>query len=188
MGVSGPNRVSAATYPANVGTPEYFALPSLRGKLGGLHACGATFRYTVPLPNIFLTPLFSKTRLKRKDFQEIARLAWAQEAPGSNPGAPTIYQPNQPTFFVLRIFVSLLVGNAGSRIQALLASTGLKQDSKIKLVRLRRGHPDDSIHSRTSEIRWWSARRGLRRASSGRIRPRPDSSCARSFRNEGHRG
>jgi hypothetical protein len=44
----------------------------------------STFRYTVPLPNIFLTRLFSKTRLKRKDFQEIA-----QEAPGSNPGAPT---------------------------------------------------------------------------------------------------
>jgi len=33
----------------------------------------------VPLPNIFLTHLFSKLRLKRKDFQEIALLAWAQE-------------------------------------------------------------------------------------------------------------
>jgi hypothetical protein len=43
----------------------------------------------VPLPNIFLTLLFSKQRLKRKDFQEIARLAWAQEARGSNPRAPT---------------------------------------------------------------------------------------------------
>jgi hypothetical protein len=41
------------------------------------------------LPNIFLTRLFSKTRLKRKDFQEIAPLAWAQEAAGSNPDAPT---------------------------------------------------------------------------------------------------
>ena len=57
--------------------------------MGGLYACEVTFRYTVPLPNIFLTRLFSKTRLKRKDFQEIALLAWAQEAPGSNPGAPT---------------------------------------------------------------------------------------------------
>jgi hypothetical protein len=66
-----------------------FAASSLRGKLGGLHACGATFRYTLPLPNIFLTRLFSKTRLKRKDFQEKLRLPWAQEAPGSNPGAPT---------------------------------------------------------------------------------------------------
>jgi hypothetical protein len=37
----------------------------------------------VPLPNIFLTRLFSKRRLKRKDFQEILRLPWAQEAPGS---------------------------------------------------------------------------------------------------------
>ena len=58
--------------------------------MGGLCACGATFRYISPQPNIFLTRLFSKTRLKRKDFQEIAPLAWAQEAPGSNPGAPTI--------------------------------------------------------------------------------------------------
>src|SRR5216684_2689117 len=67
----------------------HFAVSSLRGKLGGLYACGATFRYNVPLPNIFLTRLFSKTRLKRKDFQEIARLAWAQEVSGSNPDAPT---------------------------------------------------------------------------------------------------
>ena len=46
--------------------------------MGGLYACGATFRYNVPLPNIFLTRLFSKTRLKRKDFREILRLPWAQ--------------------------------------------------------------------------------------------------------------
>jgi hypothetical protein len=59
------------------------------GEIGGLHACGATFPYIVPLPNIFLTRLFSKTTLKRKDFQEMVRLTWAQEAPGSNPGAPT---------------------------------------------------------------------------------------------------
>src|SRR5258707_10715288 len=69
----------------------HFAVSSLRGKLGGLYACGATFRYNVPLPNIFLTHLFSKTRLKRKDFQMITRLAWAQEVPSSNLGAPTTY-------------------------------------------------------------------------------------------------
>src|SRR5258705_9547803 len=67
----------------------HFAVSSLRGKLGGLYACGATFRYTVPLPKIFLTRLFSKLRLKRKDFQEILRLPWAQEVPSSNLGAPT---------------------------------------------------------------------------------------------------
>jgi hypothetical protein len=39
--------------------------------------------------NIFLTRLFSKPRLKRKDFQEIVRLPWAQEVPSSNLGAPT---------------------------------------------------------------------------------------------------
>jgi hypothetical protein len=33
--------------------------------------------------------LCSIQRVKRKDFQEIARLAWAQEARGSNPRAPT---------------------------------------------------------------------------------------------------
>ena len=49
---------------------QQFAQSSLRGKLGGLCECRATFRYTVPLPNIFLTRLFWKTRLKRKDFQE----------------------------------------------------------------------------------------------------------------------
>jgi len=69
--------------------PGAFAPSSLWGEFGGLHTCGATWPYIVPLPNIFLTRLFSKTRLKRKDFQEIVRLTWAQEVPGSNPGAPT---------------------------------------------------------------------------------------------------
>src|SRR5216684_7954696 len=66
-----------------------FAVISLWGKFGGLHTCAATFRYIVPLPNIFLTRLFSKLRLKRKDFHEILRLPWAQEVPSSNLGAPT---------------------------------------------------------------------------------------------------
>jgi hypothetical protein len=57
-----------------------FAVSSLWGKFGGLYACGATFPHTVPLPNIFVTHLFSKQTLKRKDFQEIIRLTWAQEA------------------------------------------------------------------------------------------------------------
>jgi len=30
-----------------------------------------------------------KNEIERKDFQEILHLPWAQEAPGSNPGAPT---------------------------------------------------------------------------------------------------
>jgi hypothetical protein len=37
----------------------------------------------------FITRLFSKTRLKRRDFQEIVRLTCAQEVSGSNPDAPT---------------------------------------------------------------------------------------------------
>src|SRR5260370_33131518 len=46
------------------------------GKIRGLWACAATFLYIVPLPNIFLTGLFSKTRFKRKDLHEIVRLSW----------------------------------------------------------------------------------------------------------------
>jgi hypothetical protein len=68
-----------------------FAVISLWGKVWGLHACGATRSYTLPPRFFLLTLLFSKTRLKRKDFQEIARMAWAQEVPSSNLGAPTIY-------------------------------------------------------------------------------------------------
>jgi hypothetical protein len=49
----------------------------------------AHFRTSCHYQMLFLTPLFSKQRLKRKDFPEIVRLTWAQEAPGSNPGAPT---------------------------------------------------------------------------------------------------
>jgi len=66
-----------------------FAVISLWGKFGGLPACGGTFLYIVPLPNILPTRLFSKTRLKRKDSREILRLPWAQEVPSSNLGAPT---------------------------------------------------------------------------------------------------
>ena len=66
-----------------------FAVISLWGKFGGLHTCAATFSYIVPLPNIFLTCLFSKLRLKRKDFQEILCLPWAQEVSGSNQDTPT---------------------------------------------------------------------------------------------------
>jgi hypothetical protein len=40
----------------------------------------------------FSNSLVSKQRLKRKDFQEIARLAWAQEVSGSNPDAPTTFR------------------------------------------------------------------------------------------------
>jgi len=57
-----------------------FASSSLWGKSWGLHPCGATSLHIVPPPNSSLTPLFSETRLKRKDFQEAARLAWAHAA------------------------------------------------------------------------------------------------------------
>ena len=38
---------------------------------------------------IFANSFAFKGKLKRKDFPEIARLPWAQEASGSNPDAPT---------------------------------------------------------------------------------------------------
>jgi integrase len=79
-----------------------FAVISLWGKFGGLNTCGATFPYIVPLPNIFLTRLFSKRRLKRKDFQEILRLPWAQEASGSNPDAPTTKMTQKVVWHVVK--------------------------------------------------------------------------------------
>lgn len=89
INLSGKNRKVGFTQEPGIGRRS-FAGSSLRGKLGGLCACAVTFPYIVPLPNIFLTRLFSRLRLKRKDFPETVRLTWAQEAPGSNPGAPTI--------------------------------------------------------------------------------------------------
>jgi hypothetical protein len=55
--------------------PKSQALAELRGSGHSVH--------------LSTSSLFSKMMLQRKDFQEITRLAWAQEAPGSNPGAPT---------------------------------------------------------------------------------------------------
>jgi hypothetical protein len=53
-------------------SPSYLTEPtgrfSLGGKFGGPYTCGATFPYIVPLSNIFLTHLFSKTRLRSKAF------------------------------------------------------------------------------------------------------------------------
>ena len=111
---------------------------------------------------LYPTPLFSKNRLKRKDFQELARLPWAQEASGSNPDAPTkhfkylaerfISLPVPifvPTACSLEASIKPLIDAEALQIRSgqarqdigLLASTGLKQDSKIEFVRLRRGHP-----------------------------------------------
>jgi hypothetical protein len=43
-----------------------FARSSLWGKFGGFCACGATFPYIVPLPNILQTRLFSKTEIEKE--------------------------------------------------------------------------------------------------------------------------
>jgi hypothetical protein len=96
-----------------------FAVISLWGKFGGLHACGDTFPHMVPLPIIFLTLLCSMQRLKRKDFQEIARLPWAQEASGSNPDAPTIFPAH--LFDILGVPYSKTVGCGSKRLKLGLA-------------------------------------------------------------------
>jgi hypothetical protein len=49
----------------------------------------------VPLLNIFLIRLFSKLRLKRKDFQEIVRLTWANGGPSKLSGGTF---PSVPSF------------------------------------------------------------------------------------------
>jgi hypothetical protein len=58
-------------------------------RFGGLDTCGATFRYIVPLPNIFLTRLFSKRRFKKEGLPRDSTPDLAQEVPSSNLGAPT---------------------------------------------------------------------------------------------------
>jgi hypothetical protein len=64
----------------------YFAMVKFRGTLCMRSHISLHHSTTKYFSNLFVF----KKKLKRKDFQAIARLAWAQEAPGSNPGAPTI--------------------------------------------------------------------------------------------------
>ena len=66
---------------------RYFAMGNIRGTpCMRSHICvhRATTKY-------FSNSFVLKLRLKRKDFQEILRLPWAQEVPSSNLGAPTTY-------------------------------------------------------------------------------------------------
>src|SRR5690242_2394584 len=85
-----------------------FAVISLWGKFGGVYACAATFLYIVPLPNIFLTRLFSKLRLKRKDFQVILRLPWAQEVPRNlSATAKDCGRPKNKLLNKVRVFYEL---------------------------------------------------------------------------------
>jgi hypothetical protein len=79
--------------------PSFIQKPEPNGALSLLFRYGENsgdsthaeprFRTSCHYQILFLTRLFSKLRLKRKDFQEVARLAWAQEVPSSNLGAPT---------------------------------------------------------------------------------------------------
>ena len=44
----------------------YFAVPSLRGKLGGIHACGATFQHTLPLTKYFSNSFVFKNEIEKE--------------------------------------------------------------------------------------------------------------------------
>jgi len=77
-----------------------FAVISLWGKFGGLHACGATFPYMVPLPNIFLTRLFSKTEIEKEGLP--------RDSPaGLGAGGPE-FKSRRPDQNISRVFFSLL--------------------------------------------------------------------------------
>src|SRR5262249_32868258 len=62
-----------------------FAMGRIRGTAHAELHLGTASHNQVSSTNL----LFLKTLLQRKDLTEITDLAWAQEAPGANPGAPT---------------------------------------------------------------------------------------------------
>src|ERR1700680_866091 len=55
-----------------------FRLGFAMGKIRGTRRMRRHISVHRPLPDIFLTRLFSNLRLKRKDFQKIVRLPWAR--------------------------------------------------------------------------------------------------------------
>ena len=48
------------------GLGRAFAWPSLWGKFGGLHACGAAFSYILPLPNSLANPFIFKSEIEKE--------------------------------------------------------------------------------------------------------------------------
>jgi hypothetical protein len=68
--------------------------------------------------------------LKSKDFQAITRLAWAQEAPGLNPGAPT-----KP---IIRIFFRLQKASFTRNFNVEIRQAGGLNSQVVLLQRVRR--------------------------------------------------
>src|SRR5258708_26507094 len=69
-----------------------FAVISLWGKFGGLHACGDTFPHIVPLPNILLTRLFFKTEIEKEGLPgDITPALGAQPATPTTPSFSSNY-------------------------------------------------------------------------------------------------
>jgi hypothetical protein len=81
------------------------------------------FRTSCHYQNIFLTRSFSKHRLKRKGFREMLRLPWAQEAPGSNPGAPTTNLLNYLSIFLRGISTTIELGNIWEQLVSMFTAS-----------------------------------------------------------------
>jgi hypothetical protein len=82
------------------------------GEIEGPCACRATFSHFIPQANFLPSRLFPEIVVQRKGLKEMTRLAWAQEAPGSNPGAPTksifrIFFSLKNTFFTQNLTVEI---------------------------------------------------------------------------------
>ncbi len=80
---------------------------------------------------------FSRTMLQRKDSKKITRLAWAQEVPSSNLGAPTTNSLNYLRLFLSGISTTIQLGNIWEQLIAeqvnsvsLRTPTGMRIDSK----------------------------------------------------------
>ena len=67
---------------------EHFRCCFAMGKIRGTPRIRSHISVHRTTTKYFLTRLFSKMRLKRKERQEILRQPWAQEVPSSNLGAP----------------------------------------------------------------------------------------------------
>ena len=57
-----------------------------------------------------------KKRLPRKDFRNMTRLAWAQEVPSSNLGAPTTNLLNYLRLFLRAISTTIQLGNTWEQL------------------------------------------------------------------------
>ena len=95
-----------------------FSCPSLRGKVWGPHACGATPSYTLSPPFALLTRLFSKTRLERKDFQEMVLQVGRRRSPVQiRAPRPKLHCPSSPAVYEHTHLILLNSGGDRRRVR-----------------------------------------------------------------------